>query len=71
MLSMMSNDHNYDAQMLRKANNDLTNQMYHLNFLVEAYKKHDKKKLPQKNQAIFEWLLVKVVLKLDKSNRTQ
>ena len=54
----MSNHQEYDAQMLQKANLELTNQLFHLNFITKALNKNKRKN----KSAMFEWVLVKIML---------
>ena len=67
MLSMISNDQQYDAEMLQKANVELTNQLFHLNFITKALNENKRKN----RLAMFEWLLVKILLQLDRQNKTR
>ena len=70
MVSMLSQDYNSDAKMLQRANDDLCNQIYHLHFIVLSFK-FEAKRIGKANRIrIFQWLLLKIILKFDKTNKT-
>ena len=56
MVSMISKDYNYDAKMLSKANDDLSNLICHLYFLADS-------------NPLFNWLLVKIMIQFDRTNK--
>ena len=58
-----------DANALQKANDDLYNQMYHLLHIMKSLHYYEDK-LKIRNRIIhFHWLLLKIILRLDKSGK--